>query len=361
MGKADRLIPRMVLLAALVMTAAHAEGADGTTLNSPGAALSPFIAWPLRVLGGVLIIYGLFAVPGDQKKYESYLVRWWVWVEERREAGLKWQTAFLQVLVSVLAGGFVRLFGHRLLSLRAMAASILLTFASMFFIAAGMYVYLGDPTSLPLRIWSVDVFIKVLIAVPIGVLIVLMVVRGWIKLMLVSTILLLVLLFIVDVRLSYGPQNILTFPILWLALVGSFASDILFVAATRWMLAFSRSLTSATAIVGLILLNVAGAGTLILIPFEIGFRWGPRESVGQLARFIVMFNAFDGLVAVSTVALGLVMLAHRAIWPIIGRPLEVISSEHILLKRWPLFFTGVSLLGVSWTPFGAWLKLLQGK
>src|SRR5215813_10826675 len=134
MGKAGRLIPRMVLLAALVMTAARAECADGTTLHSTGAVLSPFITWPLRVLGGLLIIYGLFAVPGDQRKYESYLERWWLWVEERREAGLRWETAFLQVVAAVMAAGFSRLFGHRLLSLRAILASVTLSIASIFIV-----------------------------------------------------------------------------------------------------------------------------------------------------------------------------------------------------------------------------------
>src|SRR5262249_28085373 len=119
----------------------NAEASDpvGSTLST----LSPFAAWPLRVIGFLLIMYGIFAVPGDQKKFESYLVHWWVWIEEKREAGLKWQTAFLQVVAAVVTRGFDRLFGHRLLSTRAVVASITLSQASslliLFLLASALF------------------------------------------------------------------------------------------------------------------------------------------------------------------------------------------------------------------------------
>src|SRR5262245_10525251 len=128
----------LVLVVALSLTFAglHAEAADTGGLGSSSTAtFSPFVAWPLRVLGALLVMYGIFAVPGDQKKFENYLERWWVWVEERREAGLKWQTAFLQVVATVVSSWFDRLFGDRLLSRRAVVASITLSLGSLYLLS----------------------------------------------------------------------------------------------------------------------------------------------------------------------------------------------------------------------------------
>jgi hypothetical protein len=121
-----------LITSVLAVDVARLALAADAAASPPATVLSSFVAWPLRVLGGLLVIYGLFAVPGDLKNYENYLIRWWVWVEERREAGLRWQTAFLQVIVTVTATLFDRLFGPRLLSLRAVVTSVNLSLASIF-------------------------------------------------------------------------------------------------------------------------------------------------------------------------------------------------------------------------------------
>src|SRR5437870_3505577 len=93
------------------------------TMSSPDAP-----PWWLRLtgtaLGVLLVLYSLLSVPNEHRRYESYLERWWIWVEEKREHGLRWQAAFLEVILSVSNRAFDRIFGPRLFSLQAAAASM---------------------------------------------------------------------------------------------------------------------------------------------------------------------------------------------------------------------------------------------
>jgi hypothetical protein len=47
--------------------------ADVVGANATTPAVSPFVTWPLRVLGALLVMYALFVVPGDTQRYENLL------------------------------------------------------------------------------------------------------------------------------------------------------------------------------------------------------------------------------------------------------------------------------------------------
>ena len=333
-----------------------------TPTDSPAATSAP---WWLQaigtVVGSLLVIYGLFTVPTDQTRYENYLVRWWVWVEERRERGLKLQAAFLQVVATVTASGLDRLFGHRLLSFRAVLASITLSFSSVFIVIGGtMFFGTVSGSSAHLVYWA-------LIACGLfGLLLLWMVARAQVKAMIVVDAVLLAVtagvFFVGFVRV--GPERVgvlQAFLPLVVALLASLSSDIFFVAATRWLLRFSQSGTTVLRIGTLTILNLAAAAILVGAPFQlfqglnstafVDGRWSAATSLAEAFVFVAFFNLLDGAVALCAITLGALMLVHRAIWPLIGRPLEVISSEHVLLRRWPLFFAGVGVLSVTWPGF----------
>jgi hypothetical protein len=308
-------------------------------------------------------------------------------VEERREAGLKWQTAFLQVIAAVMTNGFDRLFGERLLSIRAVAGSITLSAASLFLLGSlgVVIVALGERPKMAL-------LLSVFLGLGLGLFSVWLLVRGSFKAMVVFdatfvglTIVLPIVSFLTlfhdeisiknsEVIISPGAIRPRAMALgLSIGFAGSLLSDVVFVAVTRWALRRSVSSGSALRILGLIGLNMLLAVVLVLVPAVVANLlhggsttfdddwWAGKLALSMGPMLMTTLNLFDALLALAVVALGAVMLIHRLIWPLIGRPLEVISSEHILLKRGTLFFGGLTLLGASWPLFGAWLKLLQGK
>jgi hypothetical protein len=348
----------------LVVCPAVALAATSSATPDTPASLFALLAWPLRLLGALFMMYGLFAVPSDVKRYESYLVIWWTWVEQRRETGVRQQTAFLQVVTTVMTRAFDRLFGATLLSRRAIVGSVTLSLASMY-LASGIGIFIlawiGDRKAYDLFLAGVSLLLG---AVPLW-----LVLRGAVRAMvifdtaLLSLLVVLVGAFFVIGRVGWDMVRVL--PAFVIGLAVALILDVLFVAATRRLLRMSQSMTSALRIAALIVVNVLAAVVLVGGPAAVAMALPLQErtlSLGALAAsFIALSKAIDGLIALSVVVLGVVMLAHRVMWPLIGRPLEVISSERVLSKRWPLFFTGVSLLGVSWAPFGALLRLLQGR
>jgi hypothetical protein len=358
-----RRVETLLGVAGLALYPATALAATSLATSDTPAALPPLLAWPLRVLGALLMMYGLFAVPNDVKRYESYLVIWWTWVEQKREAGLRWQAAFLQVVTTVMTRAFDRLFGATLLSRRAIVGSITLSLASMY-LASGIGIlilaWMGDRKAYDLFLAGASL---VLGAVPLW-----LVLRGAVRAMVIFDTVLLSLLVVLVVAFfaigRVGWDTVRVLPAFVIGLVAALILDVLFVAATRHLLRISQSMTSALRIAALIVLNVLSAVALVGGPAAVAMTLPLQErtlSLGALAAwFIALSKMIDGLIALSVVLLGAVMLAHRVIWPLIGRPLEVVSSERVLSKRWPLFFAGLSLLGVSWTPFGALLRLLQG-
>jgi hypothetical protein len=73
------------------------------------------------------------------------------------------------------------------------------------------------------------------------------------------------------------------------------------------------------------------------------------EIVAHVCEVLAAMNLISFAAALVFVFIASMMLIHRIIWGIDGRPLEVLAAGHILLKRWPLFLAGVGALGASST------------
>jgi len=382
--------PCLILLAAL----APAFAAESTT--TPGSAASWWLRSIGAVLGLLLITYGLFTVPGSHKKYENYLVRWWIWIEERRETGLKQQTAFLQVVVTVMGNGFDRVFGSKLLSWEAVSASVNLAMCSL---AAVTLVWSGLPSvgtypaaSLPKLGASIGIparlsplldfvlstglvaacggaglsracfprLVRYQLAVAlVGIGIVLAIALEKLFLPHSSQAL--------STGQALGPLIVFC-SVLFLALLASFVTDVAFVALTRMILKAARTLT-ALRICGLVGINVVVAVAASLAPMYLGSVLATRFDhpgvipwvsgfMSMVAVTIGLLNGFDTLIALCVVLLTIVMLVHRLVWPVVANLIQVLADEHVLLKRWPLFFTGVGVLGAAWPAFDVFVKLL---
>ena len=306
-------------------------------------------------IGTLLVIYGLFTVPTDQKRWENYLVRWWVWIEGKRESGLHWQTAFLQVVTVVTTIGFDRVFGPRLLSWEAAGASIGLAMGSLFL---GLFaIYLHDFS---------DIVVDIL-ALLFGCLFAFVGLIRIFRPKLVryqpqAALCLLFFFFLVAIvadhltlkwhTVSY--EEVRLMESILVALSASLLTDVFFVSLMRLLLRYALTGSGFVSLL-IICTNLLVAGAVSIGPAYVA----STSDINSMGAFgmgffqaLALMNVFDTLAAAVVVVLGVIMLLHRLIWPPISRLLQVMGDEHILLKRWPLFFGGVSVLAATWPPLG---------
>jgi len=112
--------------------------------------------------------------------------------------------------------------------------------------------------------------------------------------------------------------------------------------------------------------TLVGGLALVCLPLVgllIAANYLPTGYIILLAPFPVMWSAMNlsNLVAAAVfLIIALAMLTHRVIWAVIGRPLEVVVAEHVLMKRGPLLFAGLAALGASWGGVAFIVKVLRG-
>jgi hypothetical protein len=321
-------------------------------------------------IGTLLVIYGLFTVPSDQRRYENYLVRWWIWIEENRESGLRWQTAFMQVIAGLMTAGFDKLFGPRLLSLEAAGGSIAI---SMSF---GCLLYMVSPYGLVFAFLTGHTVLLFMVfaafALVFGFVGLIRFIRPRVAqwqfpLSLLVTIVLFLTVFGILIRWDWNRESISSvfirfsssqlivsqLIVMSIALVASLLTDIFFIIFTRWCL---RQATRSFALGGVLLIsaNLVAALAASAVPIVLAER--PGNAMGNLTTdvlwYTAMLNGFDTLVALAIALLAIVMLLHRLVWPPLSRLLQVVTDEHVLLKRWPLFFAGLGVLAVTWPALG---------
>jgi hypothetical protein len=148
----------------------------------------------------------------------------------------------------------------------------------------------------------------------------------------------------------------------------SYACDLLFIAATRWLLRWSSSMRHFAEIVGVILLNMLLAAVLTIVPYRLyqlslDFFWTPdssglvfaapfgdwKSSLGRVLAYffslVTAANIIDGMVASAFMLLALSMLAHRLFWPLINRPLYALRERGV--RRGVFALVGLALLAYA--------------
>lgn len=85
----------------------------------------------LGTVGGLLIYSALFLYETEEGRIENLLEKWWSRVRALHLGAMSLQAAFLKVVADVTAKGFARLFGERLLGLKAFIASTCYSISSV--------------------------------------------------------------------------------------------------------------------------------------------------------------------------------------------------------------------------------------
>lgn len=85
--------------------------------------------------GALLIYASMFLCEKEQRGIKNTLEEWWIKITDAKEQAISLQTAFLKTVAEITSRGFNYIFGKRLFSLKAAAASICYSQAAVFLVS----------------------------------------------------------------------------------------------------------------------------------------------------------------------------------------------------------------------------------
>jgi len=318
------------------------------------------------LVGVALALTSLWLFEDQEGKIQSWLENWWVRLDDRRKMELSRSAAFLQAIARSLTEQLDRLFGNAYLSRQAFRVSLCYSSASCL-VAGAAYEAVYGPLAIA-AIYAVLAFFfvsagnfvleeKSAAEKETGLF-------GTICLNFLSMSAFASLVFF-DVSPSasgphhsweFGPPEGTTNELLHLSIVAvvvafSFACGICFVVLTRRVLRRIERSQSVLNIALLLLANVALAGVLIAGPYFLQFVAPSGWTWARAAWRLGLLNTIAGLLSAAFIAVSLLMLAHRAMWPVVYRTLYGLQRMGIKPRRAFLLAIGLALL--SWAGFHA--------
>lgn len=306
---------------------------------------------------GALLMCVLLLDEADEKTLQEQLINWWIRIDDASQRSISRGTAFLLGVVETTLRAFSLLFGERLLGPKAAAASICYS-------QVGLLVGLIAMSS-PGKWSDVDMVGGLLIPA----FAILGSLGPYIKSMrsklvwLTSAIVAATLhqpitAYIED---STNALNIWGGPLKWAivwALLAAVASDFLFIAVTRAILRQARSSKSFIFIAALLIGNATIGISLAFIPiwYALNTEWDYFPA-GLALGFLGCSNIVDALAGLAALLFAIAILAQRAFWPALARPLYAIQRNQVFMEHKKLvFFAGVALFTVALPPLGQFIR-----
>lgn len=312
----------------------------------------------LNTLGWLLMYCALFLYEDQEGQIQNRIAQWWIKVDDARIVAHSQAAAFLQGVARLTVRGFDCVLGERLVSLRFAGVSLCLSIASVSLMAvvgairthqsprgplllsAGLIALALVPAVFEgrwvLRLWGLLVFVAVLR--PMGyILFVLYSVKGT----------------------AFAGR---TLGYIALPLAVSFVCDVSYVTLTRWML---RRVSTGSRVYEVALMVAVNLFILYLVflgPIQLGarvFRYWRGGGVAIMLSFAL--NAIDFFAGSAALLLGLALLIHRLLWPIVEKPLYALQRYGVISNKKLLWGAGLALaLLPTHATFGV-LRLLTEK
>ncbi|MFZ0819576.1 MAG: hypothetical protein WAM91_05870 [Candidatus Acidiferrales bacterium] len=313
--------------------------------------------------GALLIYAGLFLKEDEERKVQNLLVKAWSLIDDAEKAAISSQTAFMRTVAQLTTRALQRVFGEKLFSVRSLGVSVCLSMASLSFMLAITWLRNlntgAQQNSKPNAMIVSGALVCVILAAistrirsrPLFLL--------WFFSVLMVSYMLFDYLFL---RGTFNLPSILgveeTQPttakaMFAVALIGGAVFDLLFIAATRFVLLRIPMMKGFLSIVLTVLANLLLALLCILAPILVmnGFPllgWTIRDVIGML---ILYSNLIDFLVACAFLIFAAIMVLHRIFWPFIERPLYALDKFGVIKRPRLLVSVGLLLVG-----FGLGLK-----
>src|ERR1051325_7949903 len=86
-------------------------------------------------LGMLLVSWSIFLYEGEERVIDETLAAWWIEVDDFAQTAVKRNLAMLRIAARAVSGWLDGVFGERLVSVRAVSASLTLSMASLFLVA----------------------------------------------------------------------------------------------------------------------------------------------------------------------------------------------------------------------------------
>lgn len=326
------------------------------------------------LLLGIFMLVVVFFDEAKEKGAQDKLVALWIRLDDREGRTISRHATFVRRTAALMSVAFDRVFGQRLVSVRAVLVSTMLSMATICAVAWGvlsLLFWIGGSAvvSDALRKYPC-VSPKILVATGY----VISWVMGLVALVVgVGAVLPMALR---DGLLLLWEVAALVFLAWWLPMLGSTVGapmisvialgllfDLLFVMAMRWLLQRMHSWTRAT-FGWLVSLGMLGLSVvMVLLPAIVGISVFQRSRrVGMVLMVVAATNVYDSLVAGAYFAIGLAYVFHRLAWPMIKAPLYAVQRHKLVTDHKKVLFVGaLSLLSVGVFGFPSWLQSLVMK
>lgn len=306
----------------------------------------------LHISFGLVIIYAaLFLYEDEERRIQDKLDEWWINLRDMESASRSRALAFTQEVAKLTGRGFDRLLGKSLISLRFAVSSICFSLASLFLFGYVILIFRlssHPPASASAR----DAFIWFLVFSALGSLPAFtgskVALQLWwfaILVVMLPTMgsLLGFLVFAFRTRgLGVTARGVgyVLLPFLF-----SLFCDLIFIAITRLILRqVSKSDRMYHIVLG-VLVNLLILELLIWLPIFLG---AEVAKLWPLAGGTVMFsfplNSIDFIACFASLVLGLLLLLHRLLWPMIQRPLYAVCRFAPLKNKLLMWGIGLTLL-----------------
>jgi hypothetical protein len=336
------------------------------------------------LFGSALLWIAFFCFEDEEGKMQNVLEKWWISIDESRKTALSIQVVFIQRVAKQAADAFDWLFGPLIVSSRALCVSLCLSLASL---AVGIAIYEADwDESLAgsLVVIVAALFCLALASFPAVrfrrrntrwntpwcVFVVALGLYFWGCAILGER-----GTFIVPQSASEGMDTFSYGQWVRLCALSSFllltslGCDVGFILLTRRALQLISNATSIVRIVAILIMTYGIGALFVGIPwYRFIFRAYYHSSFypegsdwlfvrwNDIATVLTYSNLLDGVVVSVFLAIGLVTLGHRLLWPIIERPLYALASLGIVRRRKLLSSVGVLMLSVAFGKPMDWLS-----
>jgi hypothetical protein len=299
-------------------------------------------------LGSLAFYAAAFVREDEEGAIQNLLEMWWIRLMYARDSALSGATTFMGGIARLANRGFDTIFGKRLLSLHAIGVSVWFSLA-VFSLFALFAVYFRRPVAWPTGWHAFGAWVQV--SVPLIVFTLLGVLPSligraafwvWAVCLVIFTSIVVLVMY----RAVGSTSTLRGIGITFLGFAGSFASDVLYISVTRWMLRRTSEMKRLYEIIGIIVLDCLLAVVLVFLPAVLGgllIELTSLPMVGSPFMLAVMFNLGDIVACSVFFVLMVLMLAHRLLWPILERPIYAVQRFGMIRRKALLWSIGGAL------------------
>jgi hypothetical protein len=310
------------------------------------------IARPIEALLGVFcVLSAIILYPNEEGKIQSKFEDFWIQVDDFQNLALTRHAAFMTGVAKLETRFLDRVFGNRLISIRALGVSFCFSLGTMALLAM-LVSYLIIRVRYPEA--STGAFIIALgyliCAVIVGAACIWIENHTLLRNSIVIAALILLLLWMVRFRVGTpGVTGEISVRIVLLVL-GGFGCDVIFIALTRRLLRWAGEMTSSLKVLTTVIVNFFLA-VLFVSPLLVGVNVKPigdlRDQILLTISMIAVSNIVDAVIALFYVLLAVLLLIHRALWPLLTRTLFRMTDIGTKGRRAILTAVGLALSSAS--------------